>query len=211
MRIETSTRLAPVDTDSDPASHPPDGEIAAYIEGVLPADDRVGFEAHFADCEYCRSRLILARELVATAPRLRRRNLLFPASLIAAAATIAGLLLLPGRAADPLDRAEFRAGALNEVQRIQLLQPPRGGTLRKESPLLIWAAIEKDALYQITLSTAAGSVLWTERMADTVATVPAATVSRLRPGERYFWRVDALLPNLRSVTTGDQPFLVTSQ
>jgi hypothetical protein len=73
----------------------------------------------------------------------------------------------------------------------------------------VWRSISSDVLYQVTLSAADGQVLWTGRTSDTVATPPPATLQQLESGQAYFWRVDALLANLQSVTSGDQRFEVS--
>jgi hypothetical protein len=149
---------------------------------------------------------------VATAPRANRRRLLYPAALIAAAAGLAAVLLVPSRTVDQPAGNEFRSS--NEstaTQQLRIIHPARDGVIRTDAPELTWSGLGTDALYQITLSTSAGAVLWSERTDDTTATLPATVVGRLRKGERYFWRVDGLLPNLQSVSTGDQPFSVAGQ
>ena len=201
-----------VTAEDDAPHHPSDGDVAAYLEAVLPERERVALEAHVADCEYCQARLALAGEVVGTAPRTNRRRLLYPAALIAAAAGLAAILLVPSRTADQPRQSEFRTPAEGTAgQRVHIIQPSRGGSIRSESPQLIWSGLGTDALYQITISTADGSVLWSEQTSDTTVALPVTVVGRLRSGERYFWRVDGLLPNLQSVTTGDQPFSLADQ
>jgi hypothetical protein len=132
--------------------------------------------------------------------------------LIAAAAGLAAVLLVPSRTVERPAGSEFRSSSESTAtQQLHIIHPPRGGLIRTNAPELTWSGLGTDALYQITLSTAAGVVLWSERTSDTTATLPATLVGRLRQGERYFWRVDGLLPNLQSVSTGDQPFSVANQ
>jgi hypothetical protein len=208
----TSSPRTYVTAEDGASLHPSDGDVAAYLEAVLPDRERVALEAHVADCEYCQARLALAGEVVGTAPRTRRRRLLYPAALIAAAAGLAAVLLVPGRTVEPTPQSEFRTPAEGTAgQRLRIIQPSRGGSIRSEAPRLIWSGLGADALYQITISTADGSVLWSERTSDTTVVPPVTVAGRLRSGERYFWRVDGLLPNLRSVTTGDQPFSLADQ
>jgi hypothetical protein len=73
----------------------------------------------------------------------------------------------------------------------------------------IWSSQEANALYQLTLSASDGKMLWTTRTSDTIATPPADILKKLQPGQQYFWRVDALLTSLRSVTSSDQRFQVS--
>jgi Putative zinc-finger len=208
----TSVPPAIVTSDDNASPHPEDGDVAAYLEAVLPDQERVAFEAHVADCEYCQARLALAGEAVATAPRVNRRRLLYPAALIAAAAGLAAVLLVPGGTVERPAGSEFRSTSESTAtQQLHIIHPPRGGLILTNAPELSWSGLGTDALYQITLSTSAGAVLWSERTSDTTATLPAPIIDRLRPSERYFWRVDGLLPNLQSVSTGDQPFSVADQ
>lgn len=207
----TSLPQTYVTADDDASPHPSDGDVAAYLEAVLSDRDRVALEAHAADCEYCQARLALAGETVATAPGTTRR-LLYPAALIAAAAGLAALMLVPGRTVEQPVQSEFRTTIEGPAaQQLRTIHPSRGGLIQAQTPELIWSGLGTDALYQITLSTADGSVLWSERTSDTTATLPAAVVGRLRNDGRYFWRVDGLLPNLQSETTGDQPFSVADR
>jgi hypothetical protein len=200
-------------TPDDAASpHPSDGDVAAYLEAVLPDQERATLETHVSDCEYCQARLALAGEAVATAPRTHRRRLLYPAALLATAAGVAALLLLPARSVERPAQSEFRATSESTAaQRLHIIHPSRGGLILTNAPQLIWSGLGTDALYQITVSTADGAVLWSERTGDTTATLPPRIVGGLQNGNRYFWRVDGLLPNLQSVSTGDQPFSVANQ
>jgi hypothetical protein len=52
-------------------------------------------------------------------------------------------------------------------------------------------------------------MLWTTRTSDTIAAPPADVLQELQTGQQYFWRVDALLTSLRSVTSSDQRFRVS--
>jgi hypothetical protein len=209
----TNSLLQPyVTADEHDFPHPTDEDVAAYLESVLPDQERAVLEAHAADCEYCQARLALAAETVATAPGTRRRRLLYPAALVAAAAGLAAVLWLPGRTVERPVQSEFRAAVEGTpAQQLRGIRPPRGGLIGVEAPQLIWSALGADALYQVTLSAADGSRLWSARTSDTTAILPASVVGRLRNSDRYFWRVDGLLPNLQSVTTGDQAFSVADR
>ena len=198
---------------ADPhAPHPSDEDVAAYLERALSASTRASVQAHLADCEHCRDRLMLASEILRTAPAAERRPGRVPPGLaaVAAAAVLAGVLLLPrSTSREAVQPAEFRAPAQElETRQLPIHAPARDGRVRPDTLHLTWSRAGEDATYQVTLSAADGGVLWSERVTDTNVTPPPAVTAQLRSGERYFWRVDALLPDLRAITTGEQPFQV---
>lgn len=195
---------------SVPSAHPTDESVAAYIDAVLSPPERAQLDAHLGDCEYCRSRLVLASQVLQTAPLSRRSRRLLPIAATLLAAGIAGVLL--SRSAVERSAAPNSERAAEEVALppLHTLQPARGAAVDLDGLRLVWASLSPDALYQVTLSEADGRVLWTERTSDTVATPPPETLPRLKAGQTYFWRVDALFSNLQSVTSGDQQFQVTA-
>ncbi len=195
-------------TDSSAPTHPTDETVAAYLEGILPASDRTGLETHLGGCEYCRARLGLAARALETAPR-PRAQLRRPLIVAALAASIAGVFLL-SRSSPPVTPSEVR-GAEQEVTQpaVRVVGPLRGATVNPATLRFIWSTLEPNALYQVTLSAKDGKMLWTARTADTVAAPPDNVLQQLQRGQQYFWRVDALLTNLRSVTSSDQRFQVS--
>jgi hypothetical protein len=198
--------------DSSSPTHPTDETVAAYLEAVLPASDRTVLEAHLGDCEYCRARLVLASRTLESSPRLRseqRRRPLIIAAL-AAAAALAGVLLLPRPVIRPaVEPAEVRGAEQVTAPAVRIVGPLRGATIDANKLRFVWAPTGPDALYQVTVSAADGRMLWTERTSDTIAAPPGEILRQLKPGQRYFWRVDALLSTLRSATSADQPFQVS--
>jgi hypothetical protein len=195
---------------STPSVHPTDEAVAAYLEAVLSPAERTQVDAHFGDCEYCRSRLILASQALETAPAPRRSRRIFPvAAGLLAAAGLAGVLLLSRTSVQPQSSSpQIRAAEETSLPPLRTLGPLRGTAVDPGNLRFMWASISPDVLYQVTLSAADGRVLWTERTSDTVITPPATALRRLQAGQPYFWRVDALLANLQSVTSGDQRFEV---
>lgn len=196
-------------TDSSTASHPSDETVAAYLEGVIPRAERASLETHIGACEYCRARLALADRALETAPRRRAPIYWRPMVAAALAASLAGVILL-SRSVPPVTPSETR-GAEQEVAQpsVRIVGPLPGATVEPAALRFIWSPLEPDALYQVTISAGDGKMLWTARTADTVATPPADVRHRMQPGQSYFWRVDALLTNLRSVTSSDQRFSVS--
>lgn len=49
--------------------------ITAYLEGTMPASDRVRFEAHLDECVHCRAYLEQMRETIAALGSLREQDL----------------------------------------------------------------------------------------------------------------------------------------
>jgi hypothetical protein len=126
-----------------------------------------------------------------------------------AAAGLAGVLLLSRTSVQPQSSSpQIRAAEETSLPPLRTLGPLRGTAVDPGNLRFIWASISPDVLYQVTLSAADGRVLWTERTSDTVITPPATALGGLQAGQPYFWRVDALLANLQSVTSGDQRFEV---
>jgi anti-sigma factor RsiW len=49
--------------------------VTEYLEDRLPADDRVRFEAHIADCSYCETYLDQMRQTIGTLGRIPEESL----------------------------------------------------------------------------------------------------------------------------------------
>jgi Putative zinc-finger len=196
-------------TESSDPTHPTDETVAAYLEGVATQAERASLEKHLDDCEYCRARLVLAGHALDSAPRARSQMRWKPIVAAALAASLAGVLLL-SRSAPEASPSPVR-GSSQEVAQpaVRILAPLRGTTVAAATLRFVWSTQEPDALYQVTLSAADGRMLWTSRTADTAAAPPAEVLRDMQPGQPYFWRVDALLSNLRSLTSSDQRFQVS--
>jgi hypothetical protein len=209
MALHLTTQIAHMPHSSS-ADHPTDEAVAAYLEAALSPGERAQVEAHLGDCEYCRSRLVLASQVLETAPPSRTQRRVFPlAAGLLAAAGLAGVLLLSRSAVEQPSSSPVRAAEEMSLPPVRTLGPTRGTAVDAGRLRFVWRSISSDVLYQVTLSAADGQVLWTGRTSDTVATPPPATLQQLESGQSYFWRVDALLANLQSVTSGDQRFEVS--
>jgi len=195
---------------SVPGDHPTDEAFAAYLDQVLSPSERAEVNAHVGDCEYCRSRLVLASRALQSAPVLRRRMYPLAAGVLAAAG-LAGVLLLSRSAAHPDPNSPaMRTTEETSPPPLRTLAPAGTASITPARLRFVWAALAPDAIYQLTLSAADGRVLWTTRTGDTVITPPVAALHQLTPGQSYFWRVDALLSSLQSITSGDQRFQVAA-
>ena len=49
--------------------------VTEYLEGTLPAEDRVRFEAHLVDCEYCATYLDQMRTTIRLVGRLPEESI----------------------------------------------------------------------------------------------------------------------------------------
>ncbi len=65
-----------------------------------------------------------------------------------------------------------------------------------------WQTMGTDVRYRFNLTRADGSAVWNGGTSDTTLTLPPDV--SLTPGATYFWWVDALMVDGRSVTTGMQ-------
>ena len=128
MALHVTLLTTTMPDSSTPAAHPTDETLAAYIEAVLPSADRFEVNAHLGDCEYCRSRLVLASQALQTAPALRSRRRLMPvAAGLLAAAGLAGVLLLSRTAVapEPAD-SPVRAAEETSLPALRTLVPEAG-------------------------------------------------------------------------------------
>ncbi len=70
-----------------------------------------------------------------------------------------------------------------------------------------WEGLGDGVLYDFALVAPDGNVIWSTRTTQDSVSLPRNVEAQLGPG-RYYWRTDALLPDLTSATTGQQPFQV---
>lgn len=178
-------------TESSPQAHVEPHEVTAYLEGTLPPDARARFEAHLAECEPCATELVEVMRLHRRSTPARGRWL-----GLAAAAAIAVVVLGPHFARQPAVTTSPVRGDSLPGAALALLAPADGARLR-EAPLLAWRGVEGATAYRVQVSRADGDSVWAETTRDTTATPPAAA---LEPSpEPYYWYVDALLADGRSV------------
>ena len=178
-------------TESSPRVHVEPHEVTAYLEATLSPVERDRFETHLADCDAC------AAELVEVM-RLRRPSRSSRTGWIglAAAAALAVVVLGPRLAREPSVTTPRLRGDSLPGAALVLVAPADGAELR-EPPRLAWRPVAGAAAYRVLLSRADGDSVWAETTRDTTATPPAAA---LDPSpEPYYWYVDALLADGRSV------------
>lgn len=182
------------------AGHLDAKEVAAYVDGTLPVEQRPKLESHLADCDPCREDVVAVRRSVRGAHRRAGRRLI----PLAVAAGLAGILAVGilSRGTERADETVYREGtaALQEGSPlIEVVQPKSGGTLYRDAARFTWRPVEPDVFYRFTLTDTVGDVLWRGETRDTTLTL--ASEVALRPGDEYFWYVDTLLESGASATT----------
>ena len=179
--------MTPIPT---PDGHLDPHEIAVYLAGTADLAWRSRIERHLADCEECTAEVAAVRHLRNPGTRARR----WIGAGAAAAATITLVLLGPrvgGRpaGAPPVLRGEDSSAA------IVTLAPPDGAELR--TPTFAWRPVAGATAYRITITRADGDSVWAASVRDTAVLVPKGAL--VPTAEAYFWYVDALLADGRSV------------
>ena len=197
-------------------THVSDEELAAYIDDSLNAEERAGFEAHLAECEPCRVTLVAARRALATGverPQATGRTLrrLTSVASLAAAAVLLFFIVPRARRGPSTDSdARTRGGSAlvgDNTPRIAAQSPAPDAVVRLDTVEFRWIALSGGASYQLTISDVAGGIVWTTQTTAAAVVLPGNVAARLTPGSTYYWRVDALLPDLRSTTTDPRAFI----
>ena len=197
--------MTELDSGEPLSEHPTSEDIAAYLNGALAPAGRAGLEEHLTGCAECRREVTTARRLLRQHRSPSRRLWLIPA---AAAAVLAAIVLVraPGPAGvedQPLRSKPGSAG--DTVATIRVLAPADGDTVAGSPVRFAWQGQPDRPLYRISLTEASGQEIWSAETTDTTLTLPA-TVS-LDRGRSYFWIVDALGADGRSLTTKTSRFV----
>jgi anti-sigma factor RsiW len=190
-------------------THVDDLELAAFVDGGLDADARRRVEAHLVECADCRGMVTTTgRLLAAPLRRPRRRNLLLGA--MAAAAVL--LVTLVPRNEPSRSPPRTREAEVVGPTGIEFAPeaPPDRALVRPDTLAFYWTSAGEQATYQITVSSEAGAIVWTESTRRLDLPLPPAVAERLESGRDYYWQVDALLPDLRSASTGLRRFTVNA-
>jgi anti-sigma factor RsiW len=169
--------------------------LAAYLDDELSREQRSQVELHLASCDECRAELADINRLQRARVRRRWLSVLVPA---AAAAALVLVIALPRDRTKPSD---IRSRP-DVSDRLLIVSPAPSAEIAPRPINFVWRSAGPDASYTITLQEAEGRPVWTSSVADTVVALPDSIT--LAPGRRWFWFVDALLPNGRSLSTGVQ-------
>lgn len=165
--------------------------VAGYLDGDLPDEERTRVELHLASCAECRAELADIRQLQRR-QRRRRLAVLLPA---AAAAALVVALALPRPATTPLSVR----GAARAATALTPMSPAPDAEVAATQLRFVWTSAGSGASYTLTLQKLEGGVVWTSTTADTFTVLPDSIA--LGPRQVWFWFVDALLPDGRSVAT----------
>lgn len=175
-------------------------QIAAYLDRNMTPEELPRVEAHIAECERCRREALAATRIVGM--RARRRWLYAGAPLVAA--VVASILLVSQRDTETPEQvfgadATVRTSADEGLLQVTIVAPAPGSAVRVGNRTFRWRSLGTDVLYRFTLTNQEGEPIFTGDTSDSALTLPGEVA--LEPDARYFWRVDALLPDGRSATT----------
>jgi anti-sigma factor RsiW len=178
-----------------------DLELAAYLDRGLSAVDRARVESHLAVCAECRDHVTSAKRLLDQANRPRRLLKLGLSATLAAAAVAAFLLINPRDAQRrSTDSTLTRAAAAPPT----LTAYGPTGEVSRPHLRFVWGAAASGAAYRLSVSGESGTPVWSASTADTSAALPDSV--RLAQAARYYWVVDAITTDGRTVSTGLREF-----
>ena len=208
-----------------PSEHLTASEIAGYLDGDLAAGERRTAEVHLDACPSCRAELTAVGRLAgawdatpaaddrgrAAKPDARRPRGSWPraATLGVLAAGLAGVLIArrapdpigpPAEAAAPaaVERGTGAAAPVPAASSGGIAAVAPADTVAATSARFVWRPARAD-VYRLTLHAEDGAPVWTGETTDTTLALPADVP--LRPGARYFWRVDGIADGI-AVSTG---------
>lgn len=188
-------------------AHPQNEDVAAYVEGGLPPAERTVLEAHLAECPECRRVATEAALLLRHEAQRRRWVVAAPAAALAAAAALALFVILPGGENGVPATGTTRAGPEGSPEAlpvIGIVLPDAQVPIHPDSVRFVWQSAAPGALYRLAVTDSAGGGVWETSTPDTTVHPPPET--RLEAGHRYFWYVDALLPDGSEASTGVEEF-----
>lgn len=193
--------------------HLSDEDLAAYVDRTLDLAGRARVDSHLIECDDCR---VVVTEAMATLSERQSRRRRVPIIVGGLAAAAGILLVVSPREPDSIIvdrqvRSSVTSSSTEDVRRIVALAPESGSVLPRESIVFAWRPEAGGTVYQLTVSDAGGAVLWSERTSDTTLALPPASTALLRPGQIHYWRVEALLPDLRTAMTPVRSFFVSGQ
>lgn len=186
--------------------HPRDEEIAAFLDNGLSASERTVVARHLASCDDCRALLGTVR---AEPARTRgTRQLWATAAAIAAAAVVVVNVSLRARHRDiDVDRMRSASSTTVETSELEARSPRPGADVSVDTLVLRWASAGAGATYDVSIVDTTGALVWSARVDSAALAPPREVTARLRSGGTYYWRADALLPDLRTASTGPQGFV----
>jgi hypothetical protein len=204
---------------------PEDQAIAEYFDGPIPEQERLNLERHLADCRYCLARIGMLNRLqddsltvrvpedaLAAAKSLARK----PASRrfsrapawAAAAVVLLGVLFIAVK--QPGNEPEIRQ--LRSIDppesRFEVKMPGPGRAISIGAPIR-WTEFPDGSHYTVHVLSDAGDVLWTEHLQSNEWVVQPEM--GLNPEGDFFFRVEAELPDGRTLSSKHLAFRITER
>jgi hypothetical protein len=180
--------------------HVNDLELAAYLDRGLSVPDRARVESHLAVCTECRSHVASAKLLIDRAGRPRwALRVGVPAAV---AAAVAAFLLISPWDAQIKSNGNGRTRAGAEPNGLIAYNPV--GNVTRSGLRFIWSSATANASYRVTVSDDSGNTVWSVSGADTSVAIPDSV--RLAGTAHYYWVVDALAADGRTLSTGLREF-----
>ena len=187
-------------------------EVAAYVDQVVSDTERERIETHLATCDACTGEvafIVKTLDSPVQTERSGRRRWMLAAGV--AAAVLAGSLLIgmPGvRGGQDRVLRESPAADAEGTAPIQVIAPAEAGDIDIGRIEFAWRAVEPGTAYNLTVTDEGGDVVWTGSTRDTAVLLTSQVV--LQPGATYFWYVDAVLPDGRTLSSGVRSFTAAS-
>jgi len=195
------------DAHSIVESHLSADDMAAMIDGRLPANRRDAVETHLADCYECRSELAAASVVVDSVPARARVSRWWISGAAAAALILAAVPVLQRVRTDSSAASERADGASSAS--IIAIAPTTGMRVATDSVVFTWRAVPGVATYQLFVTDSVGSPVY--RLNTTDTTVAPSNEAQLRDGSRYYWYVDALRADGSSITSTPISFSINAR
>ena len=177
-------------------------ELSAYLSNTMNTVERENVERHLVSCTECRAELIEGQRAIAHIPdRKRVSRRWYGIAGLAAAAAILVAVWPHGEAT--LTPAAERNNTSGSGGSVTIVSPAPDARLDASTRSFTWRR-DDGSSYKITVTDETGRSVWSQITTDTTIALPN-TVQLARDG-RYFWYVDALRPDGRSVTSGINSF-----
>jgi anti-sigma factor RsiW len=176
-------------------------QVAGYLASSLSPTQRAGVQAHLAECAECRAELVEVNRL--RRPNRARTRWVIPAA--AAAAAFALVLMGPRLAREETSSPPpVRGGEGGPV--VSVVAPADGAELAG-LPTFTWRGVTGATAYRLSVSRADGDSVWAVTVRDTSARAPES--ARPAAPDTYYWYVDVLLADGRSVAGTAHEFRIT--
>jgi anti-sigma factor RsiW len=180
--------------------HVPPDQLACYLAGEALPFDRARIQDHLAGCPACRHEAVAVARIVHADRRARvaRRVVATAAGL----ATLTAIVVATTTPRMSTLRSSNRQAATPSVLGAVAPIGEVAGTPKQVR--FVWRSAASAVEYRLTVADSTGSVLWSQTSTDTVIGLPSELA--LRAGATYYWFVDGLLADGRSLTTGSREF-----